>query len=110
MRSLAGSRNRRVSIQRRVSGQDEIGQPVELWEEVARPWASVRHVSGVEAIKNGADASVVRASIRILYRHGIDAGMRVVLGFSTYDIKAVLPDEQDRNGIDLVCEAANVVS
>lgn len=110
MKSPAGSRNRRVSIQRRVSGQDEIGQPVETWEEVARPWASIRHASGVETIKSGADASVVRASIRILYRHGIDAGMRVVFGAAIYDIKAVLPDEQDRNGIDLVCEAANAVS
>ena len=110
MRSLAGSRNRLVSIQRRAIGQDEIGQPVETWEEVARPWASIRHASGVETIKSGTDASVVRASVRILYRHGIDAGMRVVTSAAIYDIKAVLPDEQDRNGIDLVCEAVNAVS
>lgn len=110
MKSPAGSRNRLISIQRRVSGQDEIGQPIETWEEVARPWASVRHVSGVEAIKGGTDASVVRASVRILYRHGIDAGMRVVLGFATYEIKAILPDEQDRAGMDLVCEVVNAVS
>jgi SPP1 family predicted phage head-tail adaptor len=47
----------------------------------------------VEAIKAGAEASVVQASIRIRYRTDVTSAMRVVHGSTTYEIKAVLPDE-----------------
>ncbi|AGW94602.1 hypothetical protein N234_31640 [Ralstonia pickettii DTP0602] len=96
----------RVTIQRRATGQDEIGQPVETWADVSTVWANIRHTSGMEAIKAGADVSIVRASIRIRWRTGIDAGMRVVHGATVYDIKAVLADEVGRKHVDLVCEVA----
>jgi SPP1 family predicted phage head-tail adaptor len=36
-------------------------------------------------------------------RRDIDAGMRVVLGESIYDIRAVLPDEEGNEYLDLAC-------
>lgn len=101
----AGNLNRRVTIQSRQAGQDAIGQPLTTWQTAATVWASIRHTSGMEAIKSGADVSVVKASIRIRYRTGIDAGMRVTHGTTVYDIKAVLPDGR-REFLDLVCESA----
>lgn len=94
----------RVTIQRRGTGADEIGQPVDAWVDVATVWANVRHAGGLEAIKAGANVSTVRASIRIRWRAGIDNGMRVTHGATVYDIKAVLPDEIGREYVDLVCE------
>ena len=99
----AGTLNHRINIEQRSAGEDALGQPVETWELVAAVWANVRHLSGVGAIKAGADVSLVQASIRIRQRAGIDAGMRVTYDGRQYDIKAVLPDGK-RQFIDLVCQ------
>lgn len=101
----AGTLNRLLTIQRLDGGKDAWGQPLpDVWVDVCKPWANIRHLSGAEAIKADAVASTVRASIRIRYRTGIDAGMRVLHGTTVYTIKAVMPDEARREFIDLVCE------
>lgn len=101
-----GALNKRVKIQHLAAGQDAIGQPVMTWSDFATVWASIRHPSGLQAIKGDADVSVVKASIRIRYRTDITAGMRVLHGAVVYDIKAVLPDESGKVHADLVCEVA----
>ena len=90
----AGRLNSEITIQQLVSGQDEAGQPVNTWETFATAWANIRHLSGMETIKAGAETSVVKASISIRYLDGVRAAMRVVCGSTTYEIKAVLPDMQ----------------
>lgn len=99
----AGCLDQRIIIEQRAAGQDAIGQPVETWSLVAAVWADIRHPSGLSAIKADADTSLVKASIRIRYRTGLDAGMRAVQGGGVYDIKAVLPDSK-KQYIDLVCQ------
>lgn len=95
--------NHRINIEQRAAGEDALGQPVETWELVAAVWADIKHLSGLSAIKAGADVSLVQASIRIRHRTGIDAGMRVTHGGQQYDIKAVLPDGK-RQYLDIVCQ------
>jgi SPP1 family predicted phage head-tail adaptor len=60
--------------------------------------------SGLEAIKAGASVSVVQASIRVRYRAGITAGMRIVHNLQAYNITAVMPDVGGREYVDLVAE------
>lgn len=100
----AGRLSRKVIIEQHVAGQDALGQPTATWETVATVWADIRHQGGLESIKAGADTSIVKASIRIRYRNGINAGMRVKHGSDIYDIKAVLPDAAKREHVDLVGE------
>ncbi len=102
----AGNLDQRINIERHSTGTDALGQPVETWELVAAVWANVRHLSGVSAIKAGADVSVVQASIRIRHRAGIDAGMRVTHAGAHYDVQAVLPDGRNQYA-DLVCKAVS---
>jgi SPP1 family predicted phage head-tail adaptor len=99
----AGSLNRRVTIQRHVTGTDELGGPIDTWEDVATVWANIRHLSGAESIRSDADVSIVKASIRIRYRTDVTAAMRVVYGTTIYDIQAVLLDAVGREYCDLVC-------
>lgn len=99
-----GNLNRLVSIQCRAAGQDAAGQPNGTWTELAGVWANVRYQSGVEAMKADASVSTAKASIRIRRRTDVTAAMRVVYGSTTFEIKAVLPDEQDRAYAFLVCE------
>lgn len=99
-----GRRNRKVTIQRLTSGQDDIGQPVQTWSDLATVWANVKTLTGSEAIKGGAETSTAKASIRIRRRTDVTAAMRVLYGTTAYQIKAVLPNEEDRKDVDLVCE------
>lgn len=97
----AGRLDTRITIQRKTGGTDAWGAPLpEAWEDYATIWANVRHLSGTESIKAGADVSVVRASIRIRWRQDITAGMRVVAGAAVYDIEAPLPGPR-REYVDL---------
>ena len=96
--------NSLVTVRQRSAGSDELGQPLESWADVCTVWAEIRHPSGVELIKAGAEVSVVRASIKVRRRTGITAAMQLVHGGRTYDIEAILPDEVDRLYMLLVCK------
>lgn len=100
----AGKLTERITIQRPTGAQDAWGTPEpQGWEDVAAVWANVRFLSGTESIRAGADVSIVRASIRIRWRTGIDAGMRVLHGGQVLDIEGVLPGA-GRQHLDLVCK------
>lgn len=104
----AGSLNSKITIQRKTAAADAWGTPEpQGWEDVAKVWSNVRHQSGSESIRAGADVSIVRASIRIRWRTGIDAGMRVLHVGQVYDIEAVLPGV-GRQHVDLVCRVLPV--
>jgi len=97
----AGTLSERCVIQRKTQGTDSWGAPLpEAWQDYATVWANVRHLSGVESIKSGADVSVVKASIRIRWRQDITAGMRVLHGAQTFDVEAVLYGQR-REYVDL---------
>ena len=102
--NITGKLRSRVDIQSRSTTQDAIGQPVETWTTFATAWAHIRVMGGLEAIKAGAVTSTLKASIRIRYRTGIDAGMRVLHGGVVYQVLAVLPDVAGREFIDVVAE------
>lgn len=101
----AGSRNTELVIQAPGTATDGLGQPIEGWTDFDAVWGDVRHLNGSEAIKAGAVTSSVNASIRIDYRTDLNAGMRVLVGATVYQIKAVLPDMQRREYVDLIAEA-----
>lgn len=96
--------NKRVRIEQLTAGQDAIGQPAQVWSLLAVVWANIMLKNGAQTIRADADVSIVQASIRIRKRTDVTAAMRVVSGASIYDIKAVLPDEENRQHVDLVCE------
>ena len=98
----AGRLNRRVTLQAPGTGEDELGQPIPGWTDVATLWADIRMKSGLESIKAGAPVSVVQASIRVRYRAGITAGMRIVHNLHAFNIVAVMPDVGGREYVDLV--------
>ncbi len=103
----AGRLNRRCTLQQPAAGFDELGQPIPGWTDVATVWADIRMKSGLESIKAGAPVSVVQASVRIRYRSGVNAGMRLIHNLQAYEILAVQPDVGGREYVDLVCQIVN---
>ena len=103
----AGRLNRRCVLQTPGTAQDELGQPIPGWTDIASVWADIRMRSGLESIKAGAPVSVVQASIRVRYRAGITAGMRIVHNLQAFNIVAVMPDVGGREYVDLIAEVVN---
>lgn len=103
----AGRLNRRCTLQQPGTTTDELGQPIPGWTDVATLWGDVRLRSGLESIKAGATVSVVQASVRIRYRTGINAGMRVLVDSVPYEVLAVQPDVGGREYVDLVCQVVS---
>ena len=100
----ASARRHRCALQARVAAVDEIGQPSVEWALVREFYGNIRYLSGLSAIKSGADTSIAKVSIRAL--HGaFDAGQRVVSEGVVFEIQAVLPDGK-RKELDLVCLVA----
>ena len=105
----AGKRDKRVIIQSHSAEQAEDGQIVNTWANFATVWVSMKHMSGISAIKAGADTSIVKASIQMLKRTGINSGMRVLFGSKVYDIETVAPAD-DRIHLNLTCVVRNAES
>jgi len=104
----AGTLTDLVSLQEPGEVQDEIGQPIPGFVEVATEWASIRYLSGIEAIRSDAPASIAKASIQIRKRAGITAAMRIVAADGVvFQIKSVLPDMQHRDRTNLACEVVS---
>ncbi|WP_018435351.1 phage head closure protein [Paraburkholderia atlantica] len=101
----AGTLNRRVRIERRDQTQDDLGQPVDTWVEVATAWCNVRMLTGKETLAADADVASATASIRIRYRTDITNVMRAVVDGVIFNILAPLPDLASREYTDLACSA-----
>jgi SPP1 family predicted phage head-tail adaptor len=111
----AGSLNRRILIQRRKAGTGNFNQPLNEWEDYARVHANIKVVSGMsfagaEFVNAGSEVSRVAVSMRIRFRTDINASMRVVHLGQVYEIRAVLPDLENREYVDLGCAIGASVS
>lgn len=108
MKIAAGSLNSRVTIETPTMTQDAAGQAIPSWSTLATVWANIRHLNGAESIKADAESSLVKASIRIRKGPSVDASCRVVHhGGETYRVRAVLPDERERDKVHLVSEVVH---
>lgn len=96
-----------VTVQQLTLGTDDLGQQVEAWSELVKLRADVRHVSGSETAKADRLVSTVRASARVRRRSDITPAMRLLIGGTAYAITAVVPVEDGRQWMDIVCEAVS---
>lgn len=99
----AGKRNRLLEILRRESVRDAANDLIDAWAPFGKAWGSIKFVSGLSAVKAGAEQEITKASIRLTYRRNIEPGMRLRLGADVYEVDGVLPDEARRKHVDLVC-------
>jgi SPP1 family predicted phage head-tail adaptor len=108
----AGRMNKRVAFQRKSATQDDWGQPVDTWTDVCTLWGNVRTPTGLNFIANemqegGTEVSRSAVSIRVrkasAVSNGIVHGMRALIGSTIYDIRAVLPDEEGDEYVDVAC-------
>lgn len=100
----AGQLNTPIEILKKSKLEDISGATTEVWLTHMQVWADFRHKSGMSSLQADAVSEVVKASARIHYRTDIDDGMRIRADGMVYSIKAVLPDSNRHEYMDLVCE------
>ncbi|MCI0571348.1 MAG: head-tail adaptor protein, partial [Myxococcaceae bacterium] len=69
----------RVTLQQRVSGQDDAGGVRDNWENVATRWASVDRAAGREVWESAQRSGRVPAVFRLRYLAGVTPGMRLLV-------------------------------
>jgi SPP1 family predicted phage head-tail adaptor len=97
----AGELRHRITLQSPMTGQNDYGEHLTGWTDVAVVWASVVDVSGREFLAAAATQNAVQTKITIRHRDGVVAAMRVRHGAAVYNIEAVLG--QDRRELLLMC-------
>lgn len=106
----AGKLRHKVAIQEFALGspqQKPSGEPDGAWANVAgisSIWASIEPLKGRELFAAQEHHSEVEVRIRIRYRAGITAAMRVVHGGLYYAIAAVLDPELRHRELELLCK------
>lgn len=102
----AGKLNHRITIQQLTAGQDEAGQPVQVWTDfLTRIPAEVQDVSGGQYLAADRTDNPVQTKIKIRMHAGVLPAMRVIEGANTYNIEAVLG--QDKRSQLLMCKRYN---
>jgi SPP1 family predicted phage head-tail adaptor len=100
----AGTLTRTVSLERRTTEQDEVGQPIDVWSEYARVAAYVKMLNGKEVMLASTDVGIGSASIRIRYRTDVATGDRAIVDGQVFDVSIALPNYAGRDYTDLVCK------
>jgi SPP1 family predicted phage head-tail adaptor len=98
--------NVRGRLQSPQTAQDELGQPTGDWTEVATIWGDVRVMTGLEAIRGGAETGIAKVSLRIRARSGVTTGWRLVAGSTVYNFKSVPPFISGAKFMDIVAEVS----
>ncbi|MEM5325176.1 phage head closure protein [Paraburkholderia sp. JHI2823] len=100
----SGDFNRRITIQAKQDGEDELGQPFTSWVAVAVGVpANLLATTGKEYVASSEEVSKAQVSMRIRWRTDITAAMRVLYDGGIFNIEAVLPDYAGRRFVDLAC-------
>ena len=100
----AGALDQRVTLEQRVEGQDEAGQPFEDWLPVFDAWAAVEPLRGKEVIRADAVASITDVLVKLRYRPGVLASMRIKHGSDTYSIATVINIKSANREAELLCK------
>lgn len=93
----------RVTLQQRAADQDEAGQPVDTWKDVATVWGAVEPLRGREYFAAAQVQAEVTTRIRIRYCRGIRPDMRVLYDGRLFNILSVIDPEERHRELQLMC-------
>jgi len=104
----AGSLDRRVTLLRRSTVEDDFNADAETWSELATVWASFKPVSDVERVQAQAVGAVATARFQIRWStqvRDLSPKDRLLFEGRTYGVSAVKPLGR-RTGLEITASAA----
>jgi SPP1 family predicted phage head-tail adaptor len=89
-RTTAGNLRHRLLLQDELRTADDMGGYERGWSDVAQLWAEIVPISGKERLIAGQLHAEISHRIRIRYRTGVHAGMRLLYGERAFYIQTAL--------------------
>jgi SPP1 family predicted phage head-tail adaptor len=99
----AGNLRHRITIQQASEAQDTHGQAITTWATYLTAWAEISPLRGRELFAAQETHSEINTRIRLRYRPGVTAKMRVVYGSLVYNILAPLNIGSRDRELQLMC-------
>lgn len=100
----AGRLDRRVTLQKPTRTQDDFGQAVETWSDVATVWAGVRQTAGSEFLQAQSETNEQQIVFTMRYRADVRETWRVVWEGRNFDVIEVRQLGR-RAGIEVMAHA-----
>lgn len=104
MAGIIGGLRRRVTLQTETHVSDEAGGYTVGWSDVATVWVEVTPLSGQERYAARRIQAQVTHRVRMRYREGVTASMRIVCGGRFFNIRAVLNRSEAGRWLELLAE------
>lgn len=104
-----GRRDVLVSIQRYTATQDEYGEEIKSWAEIAQEWAAVFYGRGDERRQAAREQGAQTATFNMLSNSitlGVKVEDRITFGGDNWDIVSKSPDTPKRGEIEFVAKRA----
>lgn len=99
----AGQLRKRVIIQQRSQTQDDYGQPLQTWTDVATVYAGIEPLNGRELLAAQAVNSEVSHNVTMRYRSGITPAMRLNYQGRLFNIHTILDENERHRMLTLQC-------
>ncbi len=106
---ISGRLDKQITIKRRGSGQDSIGQPTGTWATVATVWANIKPIGGREKIRAGAVESTLTHTIQCNYSADLlpatsSDDLQITYGSRTFRVTAARDVDEAHMEIIFDCE------
>jgi len=95
---------KRVTIQRRSTAEDALGQQLLTWETIGTVWAEVEQISGRELLTASAERAENTARVTVRYRPDLVEKMRLLYGSIIYDITSVSDLDGRKRQLEVMCK------
>jgi len=103
----AGRMDRVVTLRQATVAQDDYGQPIETWTDLAEVWASRVELKGAERWAAKQVLSEISAKYWIRWRDDVTDRLRLVDDSTEYNIQAV-SEIGRREGLELIVSTIGV--
>jgi SPP1 family predicted phage head-tail adaptor len=84
----AGDMDQRITLRRRATGKDALGQRSTTWETVDEVWAQAQPLRGREFVAANAEGAAAEVRFRIYWRSDITSAWAVIWRGVTYALVA----------------------
>jgi SPP1 family predicted phage head-tail adaptor len=92
-----------ATIQRRVPGQDESGQPLEVWATLRDEWVSLLPVTGREYFAASGERADITHKVAAPYGSGALPADRILVGSRVLEIRSVIDIDERHRDLQLMC-------
>lgn len=104
----AGKLDRKITIQKPVSVQDEYGQVVNQFQDHVTIWAQIISINSSERFRESQHLAQADIVFRIRYRSDLNAKMQIVYNGDNYRIEGPPMELGRREGLDIAARAVGV--